>query len=333
MTRKRILLGLNEDEKAYGVFRLIDDFERAGFTVTVLKTKTSENLLPFYYWEKYLKKEGSFDFALVYPLTTVFEHEMNNENTEDELAVYLKNSQLPYYGVSVDQRYDTKALIANVKHHFKSDELSNYSFLVTLGGLTAPLDSQHYLAGYQNTALMENFIEQIALKGGILSVVATEDLRPVLFSDDVVYVKNKEEYESVLNAKAFRYDIILDGCKIPRFQLSEGEEVHVEYQKYYAELEEAYLPFQDKGLLSNNQVIMKFFDGYEMDRDSIDYYFENTGIHGIICNEKNEADPDTYKGFSKLYTRTHSLRVVSYQKLNELSEAIINECITMLEGS
>ena len=333
MKGKRILLGLHEDEKAYGVFRLIDDFERAGFSVNILKTKVSENLLPFYYWEKYLKKEGSFDFLIVYPVNNEFKEDLDRENRDNEVVDFLLENQLPYLGVTVNERYDTQAIIEKVKCHFKGTELNQYSFLVTIGALQSPFDSQHYLEGYQNISFIHSLIEKITLEGGLLTVVATKEQGPVPFGEDVIYVNNIEEYKSVLNAKAFKYDIILDGCKIPRFGLLDGEEVHVEYQKFYAELEESYLPFEDKGLLSNNQVIMKFFDGYEMDVDSIDYYFENTGIHGIVSNEKDDNSKTGYKGFSKLYTRAHSLRVVSYQKIDELSQAVINECITMLERS
>ena len=333
MKGKRILLGLHEDEKAYGVFRLIDDFESAGFSVNILKTKVSENLLPFYYWEKYLTKEGSFDFLIVYPVNEEFKVDLERENRENEVVDFLLENQLPYLGVAVDERQDTQTLIEKVMGYFKGTNLNQYSFLVTTGALKSPFDSQHYLEGYQNPRLIHALIKKITLDGGLLTVVATEDQKPVPFGEDVIYVKNIEEYKSVFNAKAFKYDIILDGCKIPRFGLSDGEKVHVEYQKFYAELEESYLPFEDKGLFSNNQVIMKFFDGYEMDVDSIDYYFENTGIQGIVSNEKDDDSKTGYKGFSKLYTREHSLRVVSYQKIDELSQAVINECITMLEGS
>ena len=220
MKRKRILLALHEDEKAYGVFRLIDDFESAGFDVNILKTKVSENLLPFYYWEKYLTKEGSFDFLIVYPVNTEFEANLESENREKEVVDFLLKTQLPYLGITVDERFNTQSIIETVKCNFKSNKLNQYSFLVTVGELKSPFDSQHYLAGYQNPNFLYCLIKKITLDGGLLTVVTTENQKPIPFAEDVIYVENIEEYKSVLNAKAFKYDIILDGCKIPRFSLS-----------------------------------------------------------------------------------------------------------------
>lgn len=333
MKRKRIIIALQENNKSYGVFRLIDDFESAGFDVNILKTTVSEDLIPFYYKEKYLTSEGSFDFLIVYPINIEFEADLKNKNKKNQIVDFLFENKLPYLGITVDERFNTQLIIENLKCNFKSSRLNQYSFLVTTGGIKSPFDSQHYLAGYQNPVFLYSLIKNIVLDGGLLTVVTTEDQKSIPFAEDVIYVKNIEEYKSVLNAKSFKYDIILDGCKIPRFNLSDGEEVHVEYKKFYAELEESYLPFKDKDLLSNDQIIMKFFDGYEINIDSVDYYFENTCIHSIISNEKHNKIKTGYKGFSKLYTRGRSLRVIYYKKIDELSQAVINECITMLEGN
>ena len=333
MKRKKILFVLHEDEKAYGVFRLIDDFENASFDVSILKTKVSENLLPVYYWKKYLVNGGSFDFLIIYPINSKFKSDLESENRKNQVVDFLLENNLPYLGVTIDERFNTQSIIETVKCNFKSNKLSQYSFLVTVGGLKSPFDSQHYLAGYQNLDFLYSLIKKIILDGGLLTVITTENQELIPFAKDVIYVKNIEEYQSVLNAKAFKYDIILDGCKIPRFSLFDGEEVCVEYQKFYAELKESYLPFNDNSLLSNDQVIIKFFDGYEMDLDSVDYYFKNTSIHGIISNEMHNKSKSEYRGFSKLYTREHSLRVVFYQKIDELSQIVINKCIKMLERS
>lgn len=112
--KKRLLLDLRGNVDAQGILTLLNILEKEGFSPFVLRTKESEECLPFCVWEKYLIDDGGFfDVKLIF----------NGEREVSDNSLYLTEEDLK----------EPERIACQVALAFKGDTLSGYSFLVTMG--------------------------------------------------------------------------------------------------------------------------------------------------------------------------------------------------------
>ena len=329
MFNKKILFGITFNEKIYNVNNLLYKLKKNNFIVKVLKTDESKKCIASGYWKEFLiKNPDNFDYFVIYSNKSMYIDFLNNKKIDcnDEIIKYIFNNNIKFdiynpevYGKNID------IIIEKIKKIFYDKFLTNYNFLITVGELNNILDNNHYIGQYFDFKFLKNIIENISLYGGKVTVLGTENYKDMLFYDNFFCVKNKKEYVDFLNSKIIQYDIIINGFAIPRFSLETGETIKVEYQKYYAEFIENFLPFKEKDILPKNQLILQIFNGYKIDFNNIKYYFENTGIDVIIYNNKVDLN------YNILY-KNGNKKIYSYENKFECIYKILKESKRMLEN-
>lgn len=182
----------------------------------------------------------------------------------------------------------------------------------------------HFIGAYGYEALYNALIRRIAMAGGTVSVICSEGTRVSSYAASVTCVSDKKDFLSVLASRGIKNDVILDGMAIPRFGLTPGENIRVEYQKYYVELSETYLPFKDEASITENQLILHFISGTGEVRESISYYFDNTPIDVVVYLERKST-------YAKAFFADGSFKVLTYVDLDNLADRIIDESLTKLE--
>jgi len=134
-----------------------------------------------------------------------------------------------------------------------------------------------------------------------------------------------------LNSKFFKYDFVINAINIPRFGLTKGERFKIEYQRYFAEFDEKYLPFVDVGLSSNNQLIIEVINGSIDNEDAIKYLFENSCVNIVMLSELDKSSNE-FKPFVKLINRDGSIDIIAFKENKIMYKELINELKSKIEG-
>lgn len=337
MPKGKVLIGLLEDEKSYKAVDVIKKLKNLGYEAKIYKTDISENFIPLYYLEDMLFKEDQlFDIGIIGPFdereSKSIDLNIKNElQGIDDLAkslnLHLKEDNMLFF-----ENFDSlDSLVEKIDLEFKGDSLLNYSFLFTLGSFTQHLTNNHYIGVYDREGFVEKIIQYIIKEGGTVSVIASENYRGKLdYVKDTVYIKNIDEINLVLDSRIFKYDIIIDAIRIPRFGLRNDEKFRIEYQRYFAEFEEKYLPFTKEDIYSKNQLIVSLQNSFIDKKDSIYYLFDNSGVDTVILNEFADKEFN-FKPYIKLINKDKSVDIISYKEDKMFTKELIDLLIKKLE--
>lgn len=311
---KRLLLFISKGDASFRVISLINELKKQGFGVFIFKDEASEECIPFYYWETFfVEDKNNYD---------LFVH-LGERDFEEEIFTPSINFD------DSDLLGNLEKIVFAIKRMFATKELDSFSFLVTIGFLKEYLDCNHYLAVDSYKKLDKSLIETLLLKGAHVTVLALgeKEIHPEI--KEIIMVDEEEDFFSILESKRVKNDIIFNCVSIPRFGLVEGEQVKVEYNRYFAEFKEKHLPFKgDEGDLPE-QLVVHFINGLTSDGEEMDYYFQNTNINILIKSERENRRE--FKKFSKAYFKDGSFKVLSYETTEELAVRIINEAIEKVE--
>ena len=327
MVNKGVLLGLRDHEHAYRMLDILFRLKAEGYDAKILPTRTSESVVPLYLMDRvFVDDEVDFDVCIIGPFDSVAEWEASS--LDPELREYIDGKRLPLlYAMNPIQ---PTFILEQIRCMDRKDELASFSFLFTLGHFHEHLTSNHYIGTYENDALLLRMIQRILESGGTVSIIASEDFGPVPYGADVVYVSDRKEYLGVLSSKAIRYDVVVDGMRIPRFGLTEGERFRVEYQRYFAEFKEKWLPFQSEEPCPTHQLLVEVSNGYLDNMDSISYLFDNTCAN-IIMHSDKESTGVGYKPYVKLIDRNGKTDIFAFRSDEILVEELLESFIKKLE--
>ena len=322
MLRKKILLGIREDSRGYKMVGLAYRLRELGFYAKVLKTEVSENFVPLYYIEDiFEEEEQDFDLCVIGP--------GRGAERQDELASFVDRKSIPV--LKLDDWEDLDHIVEKIQVELKGNSLEPYSFLFTLGLFNEHLTNNHFIGVYEREGLMRNLIREIVLAGGHVSVIAGGDCARVAYAQEVIRVSDVAEFQTVLDSRAFRCDIVINAIRIPRFGLARGEKFTVEYRRYFAEFSEKYLPFADEELYSGRQLIVEVSNSRNDNPESIRYLFDNTRVSLVLQSEISKETGE-YKPFIKLIHRDGSTDVVTFKDENMLCKDLLKELLAKLEG-
>ena len=322
MLRKKILLGIREDGRGYKMVDLAYRLRDIGFYARILKTEVSENFVPLYYIEDiFEEEEQDFDLLVIGPYS--------GPDTRDELADFIESRPMPV--LRLDDWEDLDHIVERIQVELKGNSLEPYSFLFTLGLFNEHLTNNHFIGVYERDGLIRGMIREIVLAGGHVSVIAGGECPRIAYAQEVIRVRDVDEFQTVLDSRAFRSDIVINAIRIPRFGLAKGERFTVEYRRYFAEFSEKYLPFADEELYSGRQLIVEVSNSRNDNPESIRYLFDNTRVSLVLQSEISK-DTGEYKPYVKLIHRDGSADVVTFKDENMLCKDLLKELLARLEG-
>lgn len=339
MPKGQILFGLIDDEDSYKVIEVIKKLNELGYEAKLLKTNTSENFVPIYYLDNiFFEEDQLFDIGVIGPFdeknyNNIDINDLREDTNIDSLKVkissYLKEKN---NGLMLFEDFSNiDLLVKKIDLSFKNNSLRNYSFLFTIGHFKEHLTNNHYIGVYNRKGFIESIIEYIIKAGGNVSVVASKNYKGKLdYIEDVVYVNDIKEINMVLDSKIFKYDIVIDGIRIPRFSLRDDEKFKIEYQRYFAEFEEKYLPFTNEDIYSNNQIIASIINGFIDNKEAIYYLFDNTGIDVVLLNEFSLGEEE-FKPYLKLINKDKSVDMISFKDNKLFVRELVDLLIKKLE--
>lgn len=327
MVTKGVLLGLRVHEHAYRMLDILFHLRAEGYDAKILPSSTSESVVPFYLMDQvFVDDEVDFDVCIIGPYDSVNEWEATT--LDPELHEYLNGKRLPLlYAMNPIQ---PSFILEQVRYMERVGALASYSFLFTLGHFHEHLTTNHYIGTYENDALLLRMIQGILESGGTVSIIASEDFGPVPYGTDVVYVSDRKEYLGVLSSKAIRYDVVVNGMRIPRFGLAEGERFRIEYQRYFAEFKEKWLPFQSEEPCPTHQLLVEVSNGYLDNIDSISYLFDNTCASIVMHSDKDSTEAG-YKPYVKLIDRDGTTDIFAFRSEEILVDELLESFIRKLE--
>lgn len=321
----KILLGVKSGADAYHLLDVYRCLSLKGYYVRFLKTAVSEEYVPLAYLEEvFEEEEQDFDLMLIGPIREHEEASLGDLDQELQEYVRLKEMKVGYLhqGNLVDEA------LAAVELQSANGTMNGYSVLVTIGSLTEHLTNQHKIEVYSNDEMVRGLIRGLALRGSAVSVIASPEVGPVPYASDIVQVENKEELMTILASRSFRYDVVIHGMGVPRFSLAPGERFKVEYQRYFAEFKESFLPFPDNGECPAHQLLFEVQSGFYDNPSAIGYLFENTCLSGILQQEQ-ESPGGPYKPYVRLVLRDGSTQAFGFRHneliLDELTDTIIKK--------
>lgn len=344
MFKGKVLIGLLENEKSYKAIDLIMKLKDLGYEAKIYKTNISENFMPPCYLEDMLFKDGQlFDLGIIGPfddrenksIGPDLENDLQDvDSLYNSLKLYLKEDSI----LSFENFDFVDSLAKKIDLEFRAESLMNYSFLFTIGSFTQHLINNHYIGVYDRNSFVEKIIQYIIKEGGIVSIIASENYRGKLdYIEDIVYVKNIDEINIVLDSRIFKYDIIVDTIRIPRFGIKNYEKFRIEYQRYFAEFEEKYLPFTKNDIYSKNQLIVSMQNGFIDNKESIYYLFDNSRVDAVILNEFTD-NKFNFNPYVKLINKDKSVDIILHKEdkvfIKELIELLIKKLeIQDIEGA
>lgn len=326
MKGKKILLGLIEDRDAFLMVQLAYKLRDIGYDAYIYSSKSSDNYIPLAYLEDLLtyKKDG-WDLLVIGPGN---EEDVRYKANQD-LKDLIDRTEVDI--ILAEELDDLELIVEKVQVGTKGYNLHEYSFLFTLGYFNEHLTNNHYIGTYRNDKLINGLIKNLVLSGANVSIIASKNIGRVAFAEDIVYVNDKEELETVLNSKFFKYDFVINAINIPRFGLAKGERFKIEYQRYFAEFDEKYLPFVDQGLSSNNQLIIEVINGSIDNDEAIKYLFENSSVNIVMLSELDK-NSNEFKPFVKLINSDGSIDVIAFKDNILMYNELINKLKSKIEG-
>ncbi len=326
MNGHKILLGIVEDKEAFLMVQLAYKLRNIGFDAYIFRTEISDNYIPLAYMEDLLTyKQNGWDLIVIGPGN----EDVIRYNTDKALKDLVESSDVDV--IFAEELDDLELIIEEIQVRTKGYNMQEYSFLFTLGYFNEHLTNNHFIGTYRNDELVYGLIKTLVLSGANVSIIASDNIGRVGYAEDVVYVNNQDELETVLNSKFFKYDFVINAINIPRFGLTKGERFKIEYQRYFAEFDEKYLPFVDVGLSSNNQLIIEVINGSIDNEDAIKYLFENSCINIVMLSELDKSSNE-YKPFVKLINRDGSIDIIAFKDNKIMYKELINELKSKIEG-
>ncbi|MDD2371726.1 MAG: hypothetical protein PHQ32_07000 [Firmicutes bacterium] len=328
MIGRKILLGIIEDKEAYLMVELAYKLRKIGYDSYIYKTSTSDDYIPLACLDE-LSTMDELDWDLI--VIGPNRKDLNKYKLDEELLnlIELNKNKIIFF----EDFNNLDLIIEKIQVGTKGNKMSEYSFLFTLGYFNEFLTNNHYIGTYKNDELINGLIKSLILAGANVSVIASANIDKVPFikNEDIVFVKNKEELEVVLNSKYFKYDFVIDAINIPRFGLRKDERFKIEYKRYFAEFDEKYLPFADKDLSSNNQLIIEVINGIIDNEDAIKYLFDNTGVNIVMLSEINKST-NGFKPFVKLINKEGDIDIIAFKDNKILYEELLTELKAKIEG-
>lgn len=326
MKGKKILLGIIEDKDAFLMVQLAYKLRDIGYEAYIYSTKISDNYIPLACMEDLLtyKKDG-WDLLVVGPGN----EDIIRYNSNQELNDLIDTSDIDI--IIAEELEDLELIIEKIQVGTKGYILQEYSFLFTLGYFNEHLTNNHFIGTYRNDELILGLIKHLVLLGANVSIIASKNIGRVAYAEDIIYVNDREELETVLNSKFFKYDFVINAINIPRFGLAKGERFKIEYQRYFAEFDEKYLPFVDEGLSSDNQLIIEVINGSIDNNEAIKYLFENSSVNIVMLSEI-DIRSDEFKPFVKLINRDGSIDIIAFKDNIIMYNELINELKSKIEG-
>lgn len=326
MKGKKILLGIIEDKEAFLMVQLAYKLRDIGYDAYIFRTEISDNYIPLAYIEDLLtyKKDG-WDLLVIGPGN----EDKTRYNSDQALKELAESSDVDI--IIAEELDDLDLIIEKIQVGTKGYNLREYSFLFTLGYFNEHLTNNHFIGTYRNDQLIHGLIKSLVLSGANVSIIASNNIGRVSYAEDVIYVNDRDELDTVLNSKFFKYDFVINAINIPRFGLTKGERFKIEYQRYFAEFDEKYLPFVDEGLSSNNQLIIEVINGSIDNEDAIKYLFENSCVNIVMLSEMDK-ESNEFKPFIKLVNRDGSVDIIAFKDNKIMYNELINELKSKIEG-
>lgn len=326
MKGKKILLGIIEDKEAFLMVQLAYKLRDIGYDAYIFRTEISDNYIPLAYIEDLLtyKKDG-WDLLVIGPGN----EDKTRYNSDQALKELAESSDVDI--IIAEELDDLDLIIEKIQVGTKGYNLQEYSFLFTLGYFNEHLTNNHFIGTYRNDQLIHGLIKSLVLSGANVSIIASNNIGRVSYAEDVIYVNDRDELDTVLNSKFFKYDFVINAINIPRFGLTKGERFKIEYQRYFAEFDEKYLPFVDEGLSSNNQLIIEVINGSIDNEDAIKYLFENSCVNIVMLSEMDK-ESNEFKPFIKLVNRDGSVDIIAFKDNRIMYNELINELKSKIEG-
>lgn len=326
MNDQKVLLGIIEDKEAFLMVQLAYKLREIGYDAYIFRTETSDNYIPLAYMEDLLtyKKDG-WDLIVIGPGN----EEVLRYNPDKGLNDLVETSDIDI--IFIEEIDDLELIIEKIQVKTKGYNMQEYSFLFTLGYFNEHLTNNHFIGTYCNDEFIYGLIKTLVLSGANVSVIASDNIGRVGYVEDVVYVNNQDELETVLNSKFFKYDFVINAINIPRFGLTKGERFKIEYQRYFAEFDEKFLPFVDIGLSSNNQLIIEVINGSIDNEDAIKYLFDNSCVNIVMLSEIDKSS-NMFKPFVKLINRDGSTEIIAFKDNKIMYKELINKLKSKIEG-
>lgn len=336
MHKGSILIGLVDGQGSYKVLELLFKLNKEGYKTKVLRTECSENNIPLKYLDDVFAEEGQiFDYGLIGPLPDEqsYNYDFNGEEIDPnqlklDLLKYLDQEKSKIF--RIDNFDNIDVLLKKISLEFKVSSLDKYSFLFTVGSFKEHLTNNHYIGVYERKGFIESLIEYTIKEGANVSIIASRNYQDRLaYFDDVVYVDDIDELNLVLDSRIFKYDIIVDAIRIPRFALRKDEKFKIEYQRYFAEFEEKYLPFTNEEIYSKNQIIISVQNGFLDNKEAIFYLFDNSGVDLVVLNEYADKKYN-FKPFVKIINKDKSVDMLAYKDDNAFTKELVKLFIEKL---
>ncbi|KAF0091270.1 MAG: hypothetical protein FD141_1059 [Fusobacteria bacterium] len=326
MNGQKILLGIVEDKEAFLMVQLAYRLREIGYDAYIFRTEISDNYIPLAYMEDLLTyKINGWDLIVIGPGN----EDIFRYNSDIGLKNLVESTDIEV--IFVEELDNLELIIEKIQVKTKGYVMQEYSFLFTLGYFNEHLTNNHFIGTYRNDKLIYGLIKTLVLSGANVSIIASDNIGRVSYAEDVIYVKNQNELEIVLNSKFFKYDFVINAINIPRFGLTKGERFKIEYQRYFAEFDEKFLPFVDVGLSSNNQLIIEVINGSIDNEDAIKYLFENSCVNLVMLSEIDKSNND-FKPFVKLINRDGSADIIAFKDNKIMYKELINELKAKIEG-
>lgn len=326
MNGQKILLGIVEDKEAFLMVELAYKLRDIGYEAYIFRTEISDNYVPLAYMEDLLTyKIDGWDLIVIGP----GKEDITRYNLDQRLNDLVESTDINI--IYTEDFDDLELIIEKIQVGTKGYNMQEYSFLFTLGYFNEHLTNNHFIGTYRNDKLVYGLIKTLVLSGANVSIIASDNIGRVAYAEDVIYVKNQDELETVLNSKFFKYDFVINAINIPRFGLSKGERFKIEYQRYFAEFDEKYLPFVDIGLSSDNQLIIEVINGSIDNEDAIKYLFENSCVNIVMLSEIDKTSNE-FKPFVKLINRDGSTEIIAFKDNKIMYKNLINELKSKIEG-
>lgn len=326
MNGQKILLGIVEDKEAFLMVQLAYKLRDIGYEAYIFRTEISDNYIPLAYMEDLLTyKTDGWDLIVIGPGNEA----ITRYNLDQRLNDLVESTDI---NIIFTEEFDNlELIIEKIQVGTKGYNMQEYSFLFTLGYFNEHLTNNHFIGTYRNDELVYGLIKTLVLSGANISIIASDNIGRVGYAEDVIYVKNQDELETVLNSKFFKYDFVINAINIPRFGLTKGERFKIEYQRYFAEFDEKYLPFVDIGLSSDNQLIIEVINGSIDNEDAIKYLFENSCVNIVMLSEIDKTSNE-YKPFVKLINRDGSTEIIAFKDNKIMYKELISELKSKIEG-
>ncbi len=326
MIGRKILLGIIEDKEAYRMVELTYRLRKLGYEAYILKTQISDNYIPLAFIDEISINEATdIDLLVIGP----YSDQSKKCNMDSELLDFVESDKKEI--LYVENLDNLELIIEKIQVVTKGNNMIEYSFLFTLGYFNEHLTNNHFIGTYNNDELILGLIKNLILSGANVDVIASNNIKVIPYVENIIFVKDIDELETVLNSKYFKYDFVINTMNVPRFGIRKGEHFKTEYQRYFAEFEEKYLPFLEKDLSSDNQLIVEVINGLIENEDYIKYLFDNTGVNLVLLNELNITTMQ-YKPFIKLISKNGDIDIISFKDNILMYEELVNEFKAKIEG-